>query len=102
MFLTRACQNVPTDVWRRTYDCAVGPPFTGPSSPVISFSFSVILEMVSELSVADILVVVVSGLMNGDESLWRIIPGSLLVSMKLDMLIFDNQIVEKSRCKDLG
>ena len=34
----------------------MGPPLTGPSLPVISFSFSVILEMVLESSTVDNLV----------------------------------------------
>lgn len=54
-----------------------------------------ILEIVFELSVADILTVEVSGLMDGDESLWRMIPGSLLVSMKLDMLIYGSQTLRE-------
>ena len=69
----------------------------GRVSPVISFSFSVILEMVSELRVAAILVVEVSVLVDGNGSLWRMIPGNRLMSMKPDMMIYDSQTFERRK-----
>lgn len=61
----------PTCFWA----CAVGPPLTAPSSPVISFSFSVILEMVAESSTPDAGVLLVEVLEMLDVLLVEVLEG---------------------------
>ena len=46
---------------------------------------------------AAILVVEVSVLLDGNGSLWRRIPGNLLVSMKPDMMICNSQTCERRK-----